>query len=387
MRLSASDPDVQTLVTRIKDKVLDLQPDFQRQEVWSEAKKRRLIDSILREWHVPPVHVVVDEDGKENVLDGQQRLAAIRDFVDGKFGVDGFAEPLDAEIERLNGKKFHELPKEILRKFNRFTIRYYRIEDYKPEEPGELFYRLNQPTNLTTAEQRNAFYGPARRSIKELVDHLESRGLNGPALGFSNARMAYDDVIARICFSLDVGTLNRKVTAQDITDVYRKREGFKEIAIVRAKSAIDGLASARHATNMQVKFNKATLYSWLCFLAAYHHPPATSLNDAAIGEFIEMFERKRKQAVPGQDIVNLYAVFNDRASSRSADTASVLSRDFILWYELVAFCRTHDAKLSQRNPRIARMMNVKCPNEPRSLEGMGLWVTETAARLDWGGLL
>lgn len=29
-------------------------PDFQREEVWPDTKKRLLIDSILKGWHLPP---------------------------------------------------------------------------------------------------------------------------------------------------------------------------------------------------------------------------------------------------------------------------------------------------------------------------------------------
>lgn len=94
MRLIGSDPDIQTIVSRIKTGDIDLQPDFQRGEVWSRAKKQRLVDSVLREWHVPPIHVIEDlTSRKQEVLDGQQRLTAIRDFVDGEFAVDGTVIP------------------------------------------------------------------------------------------------------------------------------------------------------------------------------------------------------------------------------------------------------------------------------------------------------
>lgn len=170
MRLLPSDPDIQTIVSRIKNGDYDLQPDFQRGEVWGDSKKRRLIDSVLRDWHVPPIHVVeVRETAKQEVLDGQQRLVAIRDFVNGVIKVDGKIQPFDDEIIKLDGMTYSELPEFWRRRFDQFTIRVFKITDYSPEEPGELFFRLNQPTNLTSAEQRNAFFGPARQQVKKLV--------------------------------------------------------------------------------------------------------------------------------------------------------------------------------------------------------------------------
>ena len=173
VQLQPSDPDVQTIVGRIRSGDLDLQPEFQRGEVWTVAKKRRLIDSILRKWHVPPIHVVVDEEGRQVVLDGQQRLVSIRDFVNGEFRVDGSIEPTDPLIKRLDGLLYETLPPEVRRGFDQFTIRVFRITDYSPAEPGELFFRLNQMTYLTAAEQRNAFFGPVRQQVKNLVEKLE----------------------------------------------------------------------------------------------------------------------------------------------------------------------------------------------------------------------
>ncbi len=86
MHLTPSDPDVATIYRKIKTARLDLQPNFQRGEVWGKAKKQRLIDSILRGWHIPPVHVIkVPGSEQQEVLDGQQRLVAIRDFIGNKF--------------------------------------------------------------------------------------------------------------------------------------------------------------------------------------------------------------------------------------------------------------------------------------------------------------
>ena len=46
LRFNTSDPDIETIVRRIDRKIIDLQPDFQRGEVWSTAKKQRLEDYL-----------------------------------------------------------------------------------------------------------------------------------------------------------------------------------------------------------------------------------------------------------------------------------------------------------------------------------------------------
>src|SRR5438552_18607713 len=83
MKLSHWEPDLRTITSWIENGEIDLQPNFQRGDIWPLPKKRKLIDTVLRGWSIPPIHVVVTPSGTLEVLDGQQRLTSIRDFVRG----------------------------------------------------------------------------------------------------------------------------------------------------------------------------------------------------------------------------------------------------------------------------------------------------------------
>ena len=189
MKMNPWEPDLRTVVERIDNDDIDLQPEFQRQEIWSPSKKKKLIDTILRGWSIPPVFLVVRNDGRMDVLDGQQRLAAIRDFVQNAFSIDGRITPLDQHIAELHGKYYRSLDAADKRLLDQYTLRCFRITDYLPDEPSELFYRLNQPSMLTAGEQRNAFYGPAREQLKNLVAEFEAGDNSKKTIGFSNARL------------------------------------------------------------------------------------------------------------------------------------------------------------------------------------------------------
>jgi hypothetical protein len=114
MKLSSWDPDIRSIVARIDGADVDLQPDFQRQEVWPLAKKKRLIDTILREWSIPPVHFVVTVDNRLEVLDGQQRLASIRDFLHDQFSIDANISPFDETLQPLHGRFYSQLDRATL---------------------------------------------------------------------------------------------------------------------------------------------------------------------------------------------------------------------------------------------------------------------------------
>ena len=79
------DASVESLVSRIRRGRLILQPDFQRDYVWSRPKASALIESILMRIPLPVIYVSELNDGSWEMVDGQQRLTAIRAFVDGMF--------------------------------------------------------------------------------------------------------------------------------------------------------------------------------------------------------------------------------------------------------------------------------------------------------------
>ncbi|KIO02479.1 hypothetical protein M404DRAFT_9735 [Pisolithus tinctorius Marx 270] len=63
---------------------IDLSPEYQRDVVWPDTKQIGLIDSILRNFYIPPVIFVTHqyEDGSETktCIDGKQRLTSIQRY-------------------------------------------------------------------------------------------------------------------------------------------------------------------------------------------------------------------------------------------------------------------------------------------------------------------
>ena len=53
---------------------------------------------------------IVEENVTQVVLDGQQRLRAILDFMADQFAIDGKIEPLDKKIQALDGLTYSKLP-------------------------------------------------------------------------------------------------------------------------------------------------------------------------------------------------------------------------------------------------------------------------------------
>lgn len=345
MKCESTDLEIETIVNRIKNEDMDLQPDFQRGEIWTLQKKQKLIDSILRGWKIPPIHVIHNNQSIDEVLDGQQRLAAIRDFYDNIICIDGKILPENSELIQLDGMHYRDLPKKWQRQFRQYSIVIIRLTEYQPEEPAELFYRLNQPTTLTSAEQRNAYIGVTRDQVKELSNKFVALGASKETIGFSNSRLAYDEIISKFCFSVETGTLKKKITSNDISIQYRQAIPFSDGCIrIVAKTLEKFMECIIGWDDFKYSFNKATIFSWFVFIRRNLSLSDTELKNV-IGYFefcrafikgkykkvdqryIEVFSSLQKRNSFFEIMLN---TFNQRSSMGSTDALSIIYRDIII---------------------------------------------------------
>jgi uncharacterized protein with ParB-like and HNH nuclease domain len=70
-----------TLLARMQNGEIVLQPEFQRQDVWKDKARCRLIESILIRIPLPAFYMDATDDDKWLVVDGQQRLSTLERFV------------------------------------------------------------------------------------------------------------------------------------------------------------------------------------------------------------------------------------------------------------------------------------------------------------------
>ncbi|WP_415878791.1 DUF262 domain-containing protein [Methylomonas sp. TEB] len=73
---ASGDPEIDSLYHKQKRGRLVLQPDFQRQYVWDSTKASKLIESAILLIPLPIIYLSEEKDGKEYVIDGQQRLTS-----------------------------------------------------------------------------------------------------------------------------------------------------------------------------------------------------------------------------------------------------------------------------------------------------------------------
>lgn len=170
MKQIASSPStkkISDLVGMIRRGELVLQPDFQRKLVWSTKHKEAFIDTILNGYPFPEIYIAqsgIDFETLQTqqvVVDGQQRLSAIKAYVDGV--LECKAIPLFAELTEAEKKDF----------VNYDVV----VRDLKDAEPGlikEVFRRINQTQyGLNDIEIDNAVYeGEFISTAKSIIASL-----------------------------------------------------------------------------------------------------------------------------------------------------------------------------------------------------------------------
>lgn len=216
----------------------------------------------------------------------------------------------------------------------------YRLYDFEPDEPYELFFRLNLPTGLTQAEKRNALAGETRRQIRDLVSLAESFGWGKDLLGFSDGRLAYDDVIARTCAYVRRGSIASSLTSRDMEELYRDPEGLSDSTLDVVRRSVEMFTYEARRVESRTRFNKATLLTWLLVAARANLTVGPQLR---LREAIDVLEGGRVQVGRGTVLDSLasfddpirtaplLALYVDRASLRVADVLSVQARDAVAW--------------------------------------------------------
>lgn len=171
------------VINLYKDGEIEVHPEFQRFYRWDNEQKSNLIESILLGIPIPPIFVAQRQTGKWDVIDGQQRLSTIFQFV--KVLKDNNQKLIDALVLQktkflpsLNDVTWENensfLPEQRI-VFKREKLNFIIIKEVgdKDEAKYELFQRLNTGgTHLSPQEIRNCLLIMINKPIYEKLIEL-----------------------------------------------------------------------------------------------------------------------------------------------------------------------------------------------------------------------
>lgn len=213
---------------------LVLSPKFQRRAVWSSKAKSYLIDTVLRGKPMPKVLItqtLVDGRTIRTVVDGQQRLRAILEFMNDGFPVQR------THNQEFGGRLYSELPENVRADFWQYEIGVDVLFDTELRDLLDIFSRLNTySVKLNTTELLNASYLGSFKTAAHSLGHkyadywLESRVLTNSQL----SRMGDVEIAADLLSALLDDITSRK----QIPIQYKKYDDDQE-SVDRAVDMFD----------------------------------------------------------------------------------------------------------------------------------------------------
>lgn len=168
-----------------KDGELDVHPEFQRFFRWDEEQKTKLIESILLGIPIPPIFVSQRTDGTWDVIDGQQRLSTILQFLHVLKKNDSEKYPplilrSTKFLPSLGGVSWDDeskfMPEQKIT-FKREKLNFTIIKETAENDTSkyEMFQRLNTGgTHLSAQEIRNCLMIMINKPLYEMMNELHN---------------------------------------------------------------------------------------------------------------------------------------------------------------------------------------------------------------------
>jgi hypothetical protein len=195
--VTATDWTIETIVTQLHKGRIDLDPNFQRRAAWTPALKSKFIESCILAYPIPQIVLAekLDRPGNFIVIDGKQRLLALRQFYSGLEGTidsnfQSFRLSTVTVLESIKNYGIERLRRErpdLFDAFETHTIRTVVVRNWSTEDfLYTLFLRLNtgsvplSPQELRQALEPGKFVEYIDRASGESLPLRQLLGNKGP---------------------------------------------------------------------------------------------------------------------------------------------------------------------------------------------------------------
>ncbi|WP_258036989.1 MULTISPECIES: DUF262 domain-containing protein [unclassified Streptomyces] len=214
IRIETQSSTVDLLLSRLREGMLDLAPDFQRRAgIWKDVHQSRLIESLLLRIPISSFHMAQDAEDNWAVVDGIQRLTAIARFMEPKaVGLPPLRlQGLDY-LTDYHGMAYQDLAGRLKIRLRETQLVVHIIQQDTPEEVKfNVFARINTGgLPLKPQEIRHAMIGgPARDLLADLAEDASFLSATGSSI--ANERMADREMVLRfLAFRLHEPTEHTK---------------------------------------------------------------------------------------------------------------------------------------------------------------------------------
>ncbi|MFD8095268.1 DUF262 domain-containing protein [Streptomyces malaysiensis] len=300
---------VDLLLSRLRNEMIDLAPDFQRKAgIWTEGKQSRLIESLLLRIPIPSFYAAENKDGSWAIVDGIQRLTSIARFLEPQtVGADPLKLTGLEYLRNFDGAGFADLSGKLQIRLRETEVVVHVIRRGTPEPVMfNVFARINTGGEpLTRQEIRHALIpGRARTLLAELAETKEFRQATGysvvgdrmadreMALRFLAFRMTSPHAYRPGDFDAFLAEAMHQVNRLDSVEEDRLRSEFIT-AMIAAREIFGHHAFRKYRRNQQRKspINKALFEAVAVNLASLDDDDRVTLRQIdVLDAFAELME-------------------------------------------------------------------------------------------------
>lgn len=212
---------------------IELNPDYQRDYVYSEARASKLVESILMGIPIPTIYLSQEQNETYSVIDGQQRLTSFVKYLGNEYKLKDLKE-----LSELNNLYFKDLDKDIQRKLKKCSLETIIILKNSSELKYEIFARLNQgAVSLKPQELRNCIY---RGSFNNMIEDIaKSNKIFAVLMAQENKRKTFQEQILRF-FALKDFSSFKSSMLKTMNSYMAIHQNDSEDVIIKQKSLFNG---------------------------------------------------------------------------------------------------------------------------------------------------
>ncbi|MGK5094761.1 DUF262 domain-containing protein [Deltaproteobacteria bacterium TL4] len=193
INITPKQDSLRNLIERIGHEEIDFNTDFQRHaDLWDNQKMSRLMESILIRFPLPAFYFDASNEDKWLIVDGLQRLSAIRKFVvEKKLKLRGLEY-----LKNFTGFSYDDLPRTYQRRIDECPVTLFLIQ---PGTPAAVKYSIFRRINtgglvLNDQEIRNAMTKP---EIRKFLEELTTEECLRKTIGDQSKRMIDQEWVLR----------------------------------------------------------------------------------------------------------------------------------------------------------------------------------------------
>lgn len=269
---------IKWLTDQIRDELLSVDNSFQRQYIWNIKNQVKLIETILLGYAIPEIYLweqstdSVTGNTTLSIIDGQQRLGSIFDFINDKFSLKNSF--LDNRNKPYSNKIFSQLTEEERNKIWTYPVHVRFIKNIvNREDIVSMFLRLNSTTTtLNPQELRNAAFDGLFLKLSSELSDLEFWDELELFTGIDYRRMKDIEFISSLLLFFRFG-IEEEVTQAAINKAYDTfNEEYEDYENDGAlfRELIEDILKFSRSSEIVAKFLKRKVHFYTLFNIVYY---------------------------------------------------------------------------------------------------------------------